>query len=52
MTASTVPLPRAPKKEPIWAKVYLEVVVDGEIVDLNRIPLPADTVIVDERFKE
>lgn len=31
---------------------YLEVVVDGTIVDLNRIPLPADTVIVDERFKQ
>jgi hypothetical protein len=27
-------------------------VVDGEIVDLNRIPLPADTPIVDERFKD
>lgn len=31
---------------------YLELVVDGEIVDLNRIPLPADTPIVDERFKK
>jgi len=27
-------------------------VVDGEIVDLTRIPLPADTPIVDERFKD
>ena len=27
-------------------------VVDGEIVDLNRISLPADTLIIDERFKE
>jgi hypothetical protein len=26
-------------------------VVDGKIVDLNRIPLPADTVIIDARFK-
>jgi hypothetical protein len=26
--------------------------VDGEIIDLNRIPLPADTPIIDERFKE
>ncbi len=26
-------------------------VVDGTIVDLNRIPLPADTPIIDERFK-
>ena len=29
---------------------YVELVVDGEIMDLNRIPLPADTPIVDERF--
>lgn len=27
-------------------------VVDGEIVDLNRIALPADTTIIDERFKD
>jgi len=31
---------------------YIELIVDGEIVDLNRIPLPADTPIIDERFKE
>ncbi|HLW64989.1 MAG TPA: hypothetical protein VKS79_06670 [Gemmataceae bacterium] len=31
---------------------YIELVVDGEIVDLNRIRLPADTPIVDERFPE
>lgn len=30
---------------------YIELVVDGEIVDLNRIPL-GDGVVVDERFKE
>jgi hypothetical protein len=30
---------------------YIELVVDGNIVDLNRIPLPADTPIIDERFK-
>ena len=29
---------------------YIELVVDGKIVDLNRIPLPTDTPIVDERF--
>src|SRR5438477_4679140 len=29
----------------------IELVVDGEVVDLNRIQLPADTPIVDERFK-
>jgi hypothetical protein len=31
---------------------YIELVEDGEIVDLNRIALPADTLIIDERFKE
>ena len=31
---------------------YIELIVDGNIVDLNRIPLPADTPIIDERFKE
>ena len=36
-----------------WAWTnYIELVVDGEIVDLNRIPLPADTPIIDERFKD
>ena len=31
--------------------IYIELIVDGNIVDLNRIPLPADTPIIDERFK-
>jgi len=31
---------------------YLELVVDGEIVDLNRIAFPAGTLIRDERFKD
>jgi hypothetical protein len=30
----------------------IELVVDGKIVDLNRIPLPADTPIADKRFSE
>ena len=29
---------------------YIVLVVDGKIVDLNRIPLPSDTPIIDERF--
>lgn len=29
---------------------YIELIVDGQIVDLNRIELPADTPIVDSRF--
>ena len=31
--------------------IYIELIVDGNIVDLNRIPLPAETPIIDERFK-
>ncbi len=30
---------------------YIELIVDGEIVDLNRILLPPDTPIIDERFQ-
>jgi len=40
----------------IWHPPYqtrnIWLVVDGEIVDLNRIPLPADTPIVDKRFED
>jgi hypothetical protein len=32
--------------------IYIELIVDGEIVDLNRIPLPPDTPIIDERFPD
>ena len=32
--------------------IYIELIVDGKIVDLNRIPLPADTPIIDQRFKD
>jgi hypothetical protein len=36
-----------------WEKtIYIELIVDGEIVDLNRFLLPPDTPIIDERFKE
>ena len=30
----------------------IELVVDGNIVDLNRIPLPSHTPIIDKRFKD
>lgn len=33
----------------MWT-TYVELVVDGEIVDLNRIPLPEDTPVIDRRF--
>src|SRR5262245_15743782 len=32
--------------------IYIELIVDGQIVDLNRIQLPPDTPIIDERFKD
>jgi hypothetical protein len=54
----TPPTGQAPKtdSEEIdgnWERtIYIELIVDGEIVDLNRIPLPLDTPIIDERFKE
>jgi hypothetical protein len=36
-----------------WEKtIYIELIVDSKVVDLNRIPLPPDTPIVDERFKD
>jgi hypothetical protein len=31
---------------------YIELIVDGNIVDLNRIPLPQDTPVIDQRFKD
>jgi hypothetical protein len=31
---------------------HIELVVDGEIVDLNRVRLPEGTPIIDERFKD
>ena len=34
------------------ARTEIELIVDGDIVDLNRIPLPPDTPIIDKRFKE
>ena len=36
-----------------WERtIYLELIVDGQTVDLNRISLPPDTPIIDERFKD
>ena len=34
------------------ARVDIVLVVDGNIVDLNRIPLPLSTPIIDKRFKK
>jgi hypothetical protein len=47
------PIPGVTNPRERWVYTnYIELVVDGEIVDLNRIPLPADTPIIDERFKD
>ncbi len=46
-TGVVVHSPPAGQEDP----TYIELVVDGDIVDLKRIPLPADTPIDDERFK-
>jgi len=35
----------------VWrARLDIELIVDGNIVDLNRVPLPPDTPIIDKRF--
>jgi hypothetical protein len=45
------PLPGQADPRTTWMNTtYIELAVDGNIVDLNRIPLPADTPIIDERF--
>ncbi|HEY2154763.1 MAG TPA: hypothetical protein VGH33_03975 [Isosphaeraceae bacterium] len=46
------PIPGVQNVGERWMRTnYIELVVDGAIVDLNRIPLPADTPIIDERAK-
>lgn len=45
------PLPGQTNVRARWMwTTFIELVVDGNVVDLNRIPLPADTPIIDERF--
>jgi hypothetical protein len=47
------PIPGVKDAQMRWINTtYIELVVDGEIVDLNRIPLPADTPIIDQRFPD
>jgi hypothetical protein len=50
-TVPEEPIPAQSNVRVRWMNTtYIELVVDGNIVDLNRIPLPADTPIIDERF--
>jgi hypothetical protein len=47
------PIPGQNNPRTTWMNTtFIELVVDGNIVDLNRIALPADTLIIDERFKD
>ena len=58
-TPSLPPMPEAPlggvgmnPRERWMYTTFIELVVDGDVVDLNRIPLPADMPVIDERFKD
>jgi hypothetical protein len=47
------PIPGSTNARERWMYTnYIDLIVDGDVVDLNRIPLPADTPIIDERFKD
>lgn len=50
---SEAPIPGVTNVRERWMNTtFIELVVDGAIVDLNRIPLPADTPVIDERFED
>ena len=47
------PIPGVTNPRERWMNTtYIDLVVDGEIIDLNRIRLPADTPTIDQRFKK
>ncbi len=47
------PLPGQSNVAETWMyTTFIELIVDGDVVDLNRIPLPPGTPIVDERFRQ
>ena len=51
--ATEVPILGVTNRRERWMNTTsIELVVDGDVVDLNRLPLPADTPIIDERFKD
>lgn len=46
------PIPGQNNPRRTWARTtFIELIVDGDVVDLNRVPLPPETPIIDERFK-
>jgi len=51
--AGKAPITDADEIDGNWERTnYIELIVDGDIVDLNRILLPPDTPIIDQRFEE
>ena len=47
------PIPGVTNARDRWMfTTFIELIVDGDILDLNRIPLPADTPVIDMRFKD
>ena len=51
-TTPESPIPGQTNARMRWMNtIFIELIVDGKIVDLKRIPLPADTPIIDERFQ-
>lgn len=51
-----VPVPATPDDGKLGfylrARVDIELIVDGDVVDLNRVALPNDTPIIDRRFSQ
>ena len=48
------PLPKSSDMPYVLNRTRTDIilVVDGDVVDLNRIPFPKDTLITDQRFTE
>ena len=47
-----IPIPGKRSTRQAWIYgTFIELIVDGDIVDLNRIQLPKETPIIDERFE-
>ena len=43
-------LKRNPPVSLYRARIDVELIVDGKVIDLNRIPLPPDTPVIDRRW--
>ncbi len=50
---SEIPISAVQDERSRWMNAnFIELVVDGDVINLNRIKLPTNTPIVDERFKD